>query len=652
MRVNCENCNTNFNLDEGLVKNTGSKVRCSKCKHIFVVYPPQPAADEPAIEEQLTDADEELGGGVQAPAGDVEAADREKHDAGADEDTGAPQLDEAPAEETEGEDLDLSDIERMLEAEGQPDVPAEEPEESLPQEGAGGDEASLDLSDIEKILEEQDESDELLEEKSDEDLVFDLDEGFEMEAGEEQISPATELDLGDLEKMFGPEEELETSEDEEPAVSLGPETEEEDLSLIPETDVSDLSEELSLETDAANAAEPAEIAGMFGFDMETADDEDTTERLYDIKAEDITLEEEPDTPGADADELDLEATIEIDSDTPESETEELDIEATISMDSEEIASETDELDLEETIKIDTDTQVLDFSLQDVNGISDLEDGEIEAKESPGDEIEIVLEGDADEFEDVGGISEETLEIEVAEDELTDLEEEMEMEFPDDAVPDIPDEEMAFEGEEPDLEEYEDLGDGFEEIGVEETSGGGLKKLFGLLAVVLVVILLLAAFLFLQNRGVIHMPYLDKVIGKQKSARVTDFGNLNITYTVDNYRFLETDKAGKVFIITGKVKNGYTMPRSFIQMSGSLYAKGKIKADTAAAYCGNVISDLELSQMTPAAIRTRLGNRPGENDSNVNVKPGEERPFMIVFFNLPESLDEFTVAVAGSSEGDK
>ena len=39
MIVTCHECNTSFNLDEGLVKPTGSKVRCSKCKSIFTVYP-------------------------------------------------------------------------------------------------------------------------------------------------------------------------------------------------------------------------------------------------------------------------------------------------------------------------------------------------------------------------------------------------------------------------------------------------------------------------------------------------------------------------------------------------------------------------------------------------------------------------------------
>jgi predicted Zn finger-like uncharacterized protein len=39
MHVNCEQCNTTYRLDSGLVKELGTKVRCSMCKHVFIVYP-------------------------------------------------------------------------------------------------------------------------------------------------------------------------------------------------------------------------------------------------------------------------------------------------------------------------------------------------------------------------------------------------------------------------------------------------------------------------------------------------------------------------------------------------------------------------------------------------------------------------------------
>lgn len=40
MIIECKRCHSKFNLDEGLLKEEGSKVRCSQCKDVFVAYPP------------------------------------------------------------------------------------------------------------------------------------------------------------------------------------------------------------------------------------------------------------------------------------------------------------------------------------------------------------------------------------------------------------------------------------------------------------------------------------------------------------------------------------------------------------------------------------------------------------------------------------
>lgn len=647
MRVNCENCNSNFNLDEGLVKRTGSKVRCSKCKHIFVIYPPAPVEDAPTTEAPLGDVEQEAD--KSAPFSESEPP--------VQEDADSTMLQEAPSEEPEGDSLDLSDIEKMLEDEDAPEVFAEEPEESLaPEDTAIGENDSLDLSDIEKMLDDDDDSDELIDEKSDEDedLIFDLEEEIEMGAGEDQISPSTELDLGDLEKLFESDEEPESAMDEdfEPeateaaSMSFGLEAEEEDQPPAPK-------DEMSLEAEGETLGEETEVGGeSFGFDIESAeegedvqmvsDGEDTSALDFEIKDEDVEPEEA----------LDFEATIAIDSEGLVPETEDLDL----SME-----------DVSEVSEIDEDAIEMDVPQSDEMGIAPDSD----ELELAGDELEIELEGedleleddglkieledDEDEGEDVGEISD-ALEETTAEGELMDFGEEEDMEYPDESVPEIPDEEETYDEEVPYLEEDQETEEDIEEIAVEAASGGGLKKFFIFLTVVLAIVVLFAALLFVHYKGIFTVPYLDRIeipfLSKQKASQQADIGNLKITYNVENYRFLQTDKAGKVFIITGKVKNEYSDPRSFIQMSGSLYTRGKTKADSATAFCGNVISDLELSQMTAAAIRTRLGNRNGENNSNVNIQSGEERPFMIVFFDLPDSLDEFTVAVEGSSAGSK
>jgi len=57
MIITCKECNTNFNLDESLLDEDGSKVKCSICKDIFSVYPPG-SASMPNTSSDISTGDE------------------------------------------------------------------------------------------------------------------------------------------------------------------------------------------------------------------------------------------------------------------------------------------------------------------------------------------------------------------------------------------------------------------------------------------------------------------------------------------------------------------------------------------------------------------------------------------------------------------
>ena len=54
MQIPCISCQSRFRLDSRLIKATGSLVRCSKCKYIFRVYPPD-LNDEPIVKDNKID---------------------------------------------------------------------------------------------------------------------------------------------------------------------------------------------------------------------------------------------------------------------------------------------------------------------------------------------------------------------------------------------------------------------------------------------------------------------------------------------------------------------------------------------------------------------------------------------------------------------
>ena len=65
MIIQCQTCQTRFRLADDKIKPGGTRVRCSKCKEIFTVMPPEP---EPAAEAVTPATDSAATGLDQAPA--------------------------------------------------------------------------------------------------------------------------------------------------------------------------------------------------------------------------------------------------------------------------------------------------------------------------------------------------------------------------------------------------------------------------------------------------------------------------------------------------------------------------------------------------------------------------------------------------------
>ena len=139
----------------------------------------------------------------------------------------------------------------------------------------------------------------------------------------------------------------------------------------------------------------------------------------------------------------------------------------------------------------------------------------------------------------------------------------------------------------------------------------------------------------------QVPYLNQVM----TPEMKEVGEIRIDNITS--KFIDNTKIGKLFIITGTVKNEFPESRKYIRIRGSLFSTGKSLAKEVTVYGGNYISDLDLSEMSQEDINKRLSNRFGDKKSNFDVKPGQSIPFMVVFSDLPESLEEFTIEAAGS-----
>lgn len=117
----------------------------------------------------------------------------------------------------------------------------------------------------------------------------------------------------------------------------------------------------------------------------------------------------------------------------------------------------------------------------------------------------------------------------------------------------------------------------------------------------------------------------------------------------NGRFITNKIEGTLFIITGKVDNLTTSQISYVNVRSALITKGKIEAMIESAYCGNIITEEMLKNSKISEIKEQLMLKNGNENINVNIAPGGSVPFMVVFSNLPDRLQNFTVKVASFEE---
>ena len=522
MIITCKACNASFNLNESLLKPEGSKVRCSKCKEVFIAYPPAPPEEVKKPDEMLSDLEFEQ----------------------ETEDSETGQLDDS-----EFGELDLPDLEKLF---------AEE-----------------------EVLEEQGDTDGAIED-------FELDLDFEPESekppehveAEAKLGEPDEFDLSDMEELLDITQVPEKQGDADEAI--------EDFEL-------DLDLDLDLEPEPEKAPEHVEAEAK----IEEPDELDLSdiEELLDL--------EEPATEGKDV-----------------SEPEELELELDMDMEPEiEKAPEDDGASIEPEA-----LEEIDFS--DIEKMFETEEEETEEEAEP---------VDSPLLEETSGT--ELDEIEAAADELETVEfsetEETEEKF---AIEDIDQDDLSEE----------------EIVGVQPvvaTAKPAVKKRISKPLIVLLILVLLGGGCYgiyvLLDFMNIEIPFVSDYFKPQISDPA---GNLKIdTLDVDS-AFVKNAKAGKLFAITGKIKNGYSDAHSYIRVTGKLYTKGKILVQKETVFCGNVLSDIELSNLELSAIKKRLSNRLGDNKSNMRVKPGQELPFMIVFSNLPANLEEFAVEAEGSAPG--
>ena len=693
MIVHCEGCESGFRVDEHLIKPTGSKLRCSKCRHVFVAYPPAQAdeAEEPLILNDALPAEETAPGpaeasGIDSKTDKVSGADLELLN------IEGLLADEPPLKETSA----ASAIDAELDLDLAP-AAAAEVGDTLP----GLDELDIDLS----MLEATTETAEVVRGKgappAELELDLDLDsvglEGSETGAaagdgGGMKPAPEAEVQATDSSSALLDELNFDLEMADAQTTTLSRDTGASATSSdTDEIDISDLEDMLDGQRSIQAAPAPAAKKGI-ALDLEpegvsSVDIPQKTDTLdLGMIAEDLEMTGTSDSA---AREDGLELQLDLDSETGPSP-----VEA-----SAEASAEADELDfsdisdmLEQEAKpvaasAGDSQEEVDLVIEDTPATAagsdedlmlDLEalldEGRSPASAGKPDEASEVLDLDIVPAEDAPGSS-------------TDLE--IELEAEPDVTPPVnrppgaagakASAAAANRGAATDnfsTDEFTNAGatSVLEPAPVAETTAApkpaavkprrrGSRK--PLLAVLGVLVLCVVAALALPRSLGINIPYLSDLkipylsdmdieipfIGNIFKSEPEDrAGALKLALARESMaaEFVANPSAGSLCVVNGQVRNTYSHPRSRIRVTVKLYKAGNIVVKTATVFAGNMLTKQELSSLSLIAIDARLKNSTGTNNMNMGIKPGQSVPFMAVFSNLPPGVDEYSAEVAGST----
>ena len=98
--------------------------------------------------------------------------------------------------------------------------------------------------------------------------------------------------------------------------------------------------------------------------------------------------------------------------------------------------------------------------------------------------------------------------------------------------------------------------------------------------------------------------------------------------------VKNSKIGGLVVIEGKVRNNFTSPRELISLEAELYnAEGKVLASRR-QIAGISLSSFQLEVLDKTELENTLNRKLDIITSNINVMPGAEVPFTVVFSEIP------------------
>jgi predicted Zn finger-like uncharacterized protein len=124
------------------------------------------------------------------------------------------------------------------------------------------------------------------------------------------------------------------------------------------------------------------------------------------------------------------------------------------------------------------------------------------------------------------------------------------------------------------------------------------------------------------------------------------GSMTIKNTQSSY--VLNSSAGELFVVKGEAFNNFKKPRASVQVKVSILGPGGAVLVSKSAFCGNSLSNEQLSSLPLTKIEEAMNNQFGDSLANLGVKPGSFIPFVVVMSAVPKEATDYSVQIAGST----
>ena len=126
----------------------------------------------------------------------------------------------------------------------------------------------------------------------------------------------------------------------------------------------------------------------------------------------------------------------------------------------------------------------------------------------------------------------------------------------------------------------------------------------------------------------------------------------ITINNPQAAFYQNKEVGELFVVTGEAQNSFRKARASILVKVSLFDKKGAVLLQKTAYCGNRLSAEQLATLPMAKIESIMNNQFGDSLANLGVQPGSSIGFTVAIPNVPKEAADFGVEVVGSTVAGK